>query len=100
MKPVPKDLIAFARIPKRERIGDWPQYRIYIRGVPGLLGAGYTDILVLKIERGWYICKRKFPYGLLGTTYHPTRDAAAAEIHLAWANIPEHVRKYLDGVSG
>lgn len=104
MKPVPKDLIAFARIPKRDRQSDRPQYRIYIRGVPGLLGAGYTDILVVKIKPGWYLIDRKRgggvvnhwnDLGLSPCVYHKTRDAAAAEIHLADAYIPENVREYL-----
>jgi len=108
VKPVPKDLIAFARIPKRDRHVDGPAYRLYIRGVPGLLGAGYTDILVVKIKRGWYLIDRKRGGGVVHhwneqgfspCVYHKTRDAAAAEIHLAPDFIPENVREYLLGVS-
>lgn len=109
MKPVPLDLISFARIPKRDRRGDGPQYRIYIRGVPGGLGAGYTDIIVCKIgRRGWYLFDRvrgggvvngpEIAPGLYQENYHPTRDAAAAEIHLAEEYIPANVREYLEEV--
>ena len=108
MKPVPKDLIAFARIPKRDRHGDEPQYRIYIRGVPGGLGAGYTDIIAVKITPGWCLIDRKRggsvvhhwnELGLSPCVYHKTRDAAAAEIHLAPGFIPANVSEYLLGVS-
>ncbi len=108
MNPVPTDLIAFARIPKRDRRGDKPQYRIYIRGVPGGLGAGYTNILVVKIKRGWYLIDRKRGGGVVNhwndlgfspCVYHKTRDAAAAEIHLAEDFIPANVREYLTEVA-
>lgn len=113
MKPVPKDLIAFARIPKRDRQSDGPQYRIYIRGVPGGLGAGYTDILVIKIKPGWYLIDRKRGGGVVNhwnelgfspcvyhkTQYFATRDAAAAQIHLAEEYIPQSVREYLEQVT-
>jgi len=108
MNPVPTDLIAFARIPKRDRHGDNPQYRIYIRGVPGPLGAGYTDILVVKIKQGWYLIDRKHggsvvhhwnELGLSPCVYHATRAAAAAEIHLAPDFIPANVREYLKAVA-
>jgi len=107
MNPVPTDLIAFARIPKRDRHGDEPQYRIYIRGVPGRLGAGYTDIIAVKITPGWYLIDRVRgggivhhwnELGLSPCVYHATRAAAAAEIHLAPDFIPANVREYLAGV--
>jgi hypothetical protein len=31
MNPVPKHLIAYVRIPRRDRCGDNPQYRLYVR---------------------------------------------------------------------
>jgi hypothetical protein len=110
MKPVPADLISFARIPKRERIcdDDVPQYRLYIRGVPGGLGAGYTDILVVRISEGWYLIDRRRGGGVVHhwdergfspCVYHKTRAAAAAEMHLAPDFIPENVREYLAAVT-
>jgi hypothetical protein len=109
MKPVPAELIAFARVPKRDRHSDGPQeYRLYIRGVPGGLGAGYTDILVVKITPGWYLIDRKRggsvvhhwdERGFSPCVYHKTRAAAAAEMHLAPDFIPANVREYLAAVS-
>ena len=108
MKPVPAELVSFARIPKRDRQGCCPQYRIYIRGVPGGLGAGYTDIIAVRISRGWYLIDRKRGGGVVHhwnesgvspCVYHPTRAAAAAEVHLAAAFIPENVRLYLKAVT-
>jgi hypothetical protein len=109
MNPVPLDYVSFARIPKRDRVGDYPQYRIYIRGVPGGLGAGYTDVLVLKITQGWYLIDRKTRGGIGGREvqpnvfaceYHRTRDAAVmADLHHCEAQIPENVRAYLAEVN-
>ena len=108
MKPVPAHLIAFAHIPKRDRQGHYPQYRIYIRGVPGGLGSGYTDIIALRIRSGWYLIDRKRgggvvhhwnDAGLSPCVYHATRAAAASEIHLAEDFIPANVREYLEGLS-
>jgi len=106
MKPIPLEMIAFARITKRERICTVPQYRIYIRGVPGEFGAGYTDVVVAKIKRrGWYLLERRggaaivpgpeIEPGMHLVAYHPTRAAAASELHLCEEYIPENVRRYL-----
>lgn len=96
MNPIPLDLISFARIPKRDRIGDMPQYRIYIREVPGLLGGGYTDVVVVKGYTGWKLVdrERRLP-AANGLGYRLTRDTAASELHLCEALIPEHVKAYL-----
>lgn len=108
MNPVPTSLIAYARVPKRDRRSDYPQYRLYVSGTPGGFGAGYTDILVVKITQGWYLVDRKRGGSLvsdwnvqgLGTThFHTTRAAAAAEMHLAPDFIPENVREYLEAVA-
>jgi hypothetical protein len=108
MRPVPAELISFARVPRRERMSDGPQYRLYIRGVPGGLGAGYTDILVVRISQGWYLIDRKRGGGVVHhwdergfspVVYHKTRAAAAAEMHLAPDFIPANVREYLAGVT-
>ena len=107
MNAVPADLISFARIPKRDRWGDRPQYRIYVRGVPGGLGAGYTDIVVRKVPQGWYLACHKTREDLVRdwdddgytshTRFHKTRQAAAAEMHLdiAPSRIPQNVHDYL-----
>lgn len=112
MKPVPAELISFARIPRRDRIicdNDVPQYRLYIRGVPGGLGAGYTDILVVRLPHcGWYLIDRKRggsvvhhwnEWGMSPVVYQKTRAAAAAEMHLAPDFIPANVREYLATVT-
>ena len=104
MRPVPTDLIAFARIPSADRYR-WPKqaYRVYIRGVPGGLGAGYTDIVVCKIgAQGWYLCDRVRQGALIRdrlNVYQPTREAAASEIHLAPELFPVNVREYLEEVT-
>lgn len=110
MKPVPLDLISFARIPRRDRICDGPAYRLLVRGAPGGFGAGYTDVIVAKVgNRGWYLIDRKrgggivpgpeIKPGLHRVVYHPTRAAAAAELHLCEDYIPENVRQYLEEVT-
>lgn len=107
MKPIPLDLISFARIPKRERICSGPHYRILVRGVPGEFGAGYTDVIVAKVEgHGWYLIDRKRGGGIVPgpeiapgmerVVYHRTRMAAASELHLCEDYIPENVRQYLE----
>lgn len=95
LRPIPLELIVFARIPKGERRGFEPQYRLLIRGVPRDFGAGYTDVVVIKTNAGWQLVDR-FDYRRL-STYYPTRNDAARHLCLYAEFIPENVREYLQG---
>ena len=98
MKPVPLDLIGFARIPRADR-SRWPgrAYRLYIRGVPGGLGVGYTNAVVTNSGGTWGWAMHDARGRAMGHgTVYSSRHECAARLHWYPDLAPQNVREFLD----